>query len=141
MNYTRILALLIIAGTMATGTYSWGMEAERVASVMPNHLPSNEDTQVILDELWKLPPKLKNKIILLSLDDSLSCNFICSRILEGPIQYSNSVALSSDGTTALTGLKDSTARLVDVATGKQLYILPGHTGEVTSVALSPDGKT
>ncbi|MBM3994094.1 MAG: serine/threonine protein kinase, partial [Planctomycetes bacterium] len=50
----------------------------------------------------------------------------------------NSVALSADGKTALTGNGDKSARLWDIATGK-LKLLQ-HEREVWRVALSADGK-
>src|SRR5262249_18386207 len=51
------------------------------------------------------------------------------------------VAISPDGTTALTGAEDKTARLWDVATGKPLGPPLQHPGLVWSVAFSPDGRT
>jgi WD40 repeat protein/energy-coupling factor transporter ATP-binding protein EcfA2 len=50
-----------------------------------------------------------------------------------------SVALSPDGKTLVTGSNDSTAKLWDTATGKELATLKGHQKSITSVALSPDG--
>ena len=52
-----------------------------------------------------------------------------------------SVAFSHDGRTALTGSSDKTARLWDVATGKQLRSFEGHAAYILSVAFSPDGRT
>ncbi len=49
------------------------------------------------------------------------------------------VAFSPDGRLALTGSRDKTARLWDVATGKQIALLQ-HEGEVNTVAFSPDGR-
>src|SRR5450756_128800 len=52
-----------------------------------------------------------------------------------------SAALSPDGRTALTGSDDNTARLWDVASGRELRQLTGHTDPVYYVAFSPDGRT
>ena len=41
---------------------------------------------------------------------------------------------------SLSGGKDKTIKLWDAATGKELRSLEGHTGDVNSVAFSPDGK-
>jgi WD40 repeat protein len=40
----------------------------------------------------------------------------------------------------VTGSRDQTAKVWDAATGKELLILGGRTGAVSSVAWSPDGK-
>src|SRR5262249_9444672 len=51
-----------------------------------------------------------------------------------------SVAFSPDGKLALSGSKDRTLRLWDVATGEPIRALAGHQNWVTAVAFSPDGK-
>lgn len=50
-----------------------------------------------------------------------------------------SLSFSPDGHRIATGSYDKTARIWDVATGRQLRLLRGHTDRVTSVAFSPDG--
>ncbi len=52
-----------------------------------------------------------------------------------------SVAMSPDGKTALSGSRDHTLKLWDLATGREIREFKGHSEEVTSVAISPDGKT
>ena len=53
----------------------------------------------------------------------------------------NDVAISPDGKTVFCGRKDGTARLLDMATGKQLLCMtPKSAGSVQSVAFSPDGN-
>jgi WD40 repeat protein len=52
-----------------------------------------------------------------------------------------SFAFSQDGKTLVTGSKDRTLKLWNVATGRELRTLVGHMESVTSVAFSPDGKT
>jgi serine/threonine protein kinase len=50
------------------------------------------------------------------------------------------VALSADGQLALSGGKDGTLRLWDVASGKELRVLVGGGDEIRAVALSTDGR-
>jgi len=50
------------------------------------------------------------------------------------------VAFSLDGTKVATASTDDTARVWDVATGRQLQIFNGHTDSVNGVAFSPDGQ-
>jgi hypothetical protein len=52
-----------------------------------------------------------------------------------------SVALSRDGKTLVSGSRDKTIKVWDLATGKELRTLKGHQDLVRSVALSSDGKT
>lgn len=48
------------------------------------------------------------------------------------------VALSADGTKAAAALKDGTVKVFNQADGKELYVLKGHAGPVTQIALTPN---
>ena len=50
------------------------------------------------------------------------------------------LTFSPDGKQALIGKGDHTARLLDVASGKEVARFEGHTAAVNSVAFSPDGS-
>ena len=50
------------------------------------------------------------------------------------------LAFSSDGKQLLSGSKDRTLRLWDVARGKKVQTFVGHDNWVTAAALSADGK-
>ena len=56
--------------------------------------------------------------------------------------YTNAVVAFSPADELLAiGSADGRARLWDVRQGKELAVLPGHTGKVYSVVFSPDGRT
>ena len=48
---------------------------------------------------------------------------------------------SADGKAVVTASADKTARLWDVATGKELHVLRGHEDGVYRAEFSADGKT
>jgi WD40 repeat protein len=54
--------------------------------------------------------------------------------------YCWGLALSADGTRVIAGCHGQQAHVFDVATGKKVRSLLGHTAPVWGVALSPDGK-
>jgi energy-coupling factor transporter ATP-binding protein EcfA2 len=61
--------------------------------------------------------------------------------LKGHVAGVSSVAFSPDGKTLASGSDDSTVKLWDTRTGRELAPLKGHDSSVKSVAFSPDGKT
>ena len=58
----------------------------------------------------------------------------------GHAGFINATALSADGTLVVTGGADKTAKLWEMATGRELRTFQGHTGSVTSVAFTSDGR-
>src|SRR6202167_3943601 len=62
------------------------------------------------------------------------------QILTGHTGGVRSVAVTADGTTALSGGGDGTVRVWDLATGQLRATLTGHIS-VSSVATAPDGAT
>jgi WD40 repeat protein len=57
-----------------------------------------------------------------------------------PHHWVESVAFSPDGRLLASGSWDNTIKLWDVATGREVRTLTGHTDTVNSVAFSPDGR-
>lgn len=60
--------------------------------------------------------------------------------LAGHTRAVTSLALTLDGTKALSGAFDNTIRYWNLKTGECLTTLRGHLGSIRSVALSPDGR-
>jgi WD40 repeat protein/tRNA A-37 threonylcarbamoyl transferase component Bud32 len=58
----------------------------------------------------------------------------------GHRQPVNAVAVSPDGRLLLSGSNDKTARLWDLATGKEVRRFEGHPENILTVAFSPDGR-
>ncbi len=63
------------------------------------------------------------------------------RTFAGHADSVSSVAISPDGRTALSGSRDKTLKLWNLATGKEIRTFAGHANSVYSVAFSPDGRT
>ena len=61
--------------------------------------------------------------------------------LKGSAEAVLSIAWSADGKSLATGSQDRTARVWDVATGKELKSFKEHGDAVTRVCFSPDGKS
>ena len=59
--------------------------------------------------------------------------------LEGHTGAVYGVAVTPDGTRAVSASDDRTLRVWDLATGKSLASLEGHTNAVFGVAVTPDG--
>ncbi|MEO8893947.1 MAG: hypothetical protein ABI417_20870, partial [Coleofasciculaceae cyanobacterium] len=63
------------------------------------------------------------------------------RTLEGHSYCVDSVAISPDGQTIVSGSREATIKVWHLQTGELLKTLQGHSDSVTCVAISPDGQT
>lgn len=61
------------------------------------------------------------------------------RTLAGHANAVNTVAVTPDGLRAVSGSRDRTLMVWDLARGTEIRALPGHSAGVTLVALTPDG--
>ncbi|ONI88740.1 hypothetical protein ALI22I_17250 [Saccharothrix sp. ALI-22-I] len=60
--------------------------------------------------------------------------------LTGHTDIVTAVAVTPDGSRAVTGSQDATARVWDLATGRELHILTGHAAPVGAVAVTSDSS-
>lgn len=67
-----------------------------------------------------------------------STNVYGGVVIDGVV---TAVAISRDGKILAAGGTDKTIAVFDVATGRKLRALTGHTEPVSDIALSPDGRT
>ena len=63
------------------------------------------------------------------------------RTLVGHSDRVNAVAIAPDGKTAISASYDSTLKIWDTETGRELKTLTGNGYSVNAVAIAPDGKT
>lgn len=70
---------------------------------------------------------------------SESTVYVAKQLYERAGSYS--VAFSPDGRTLASGSGDYSIKLWDIASGRELRTLTGHSGIVNSVAFAPDGRT
>ncbi|MEG4861575.1 WD40 repeat domain-containing protein [Microcoleus sp. K1-B6] len=68
-------------------------------------------------------------------------NFSVVRTLTRHFDSVNSVAISPDGQTLVSGSRDKTIKIWQLSTGRELRTLTGHSNGVCSLAISPDGQT
>jgi WD40 repeat protein len=69
-----------------------------------------------------------------------SANVRLITTLSGHSSWVNSVTFSPDGQLLASGSGNSTIKLWDMETMKELRILKGHSADIRSVAFSPDGQ-
>lgn len=65
---------------------------------------------------------------------------VLERKLMGHRDWIWNIAISPDGTWAVSGSDDKTVRIWNLESGKCRMTLKGHAGDVSSVAITPDGK-
>ena len=157
-----LVAALVLA--LAAGWFGWSAEQAKDRAVAEtrkaqegeSHLLANVSRQAtargdaiggISLALQGLPRSLDrpdrplvNETVV-ALGTAMQAPYYTAKILRGHEQAVSSVAFSPDGRTIVSTSADHTARLWDVATGREIAILRGHEDVVMSAAFSPDGKT
>ncbi len=98
----------------------------------------NPDQSTLLAlKAWQIRPIGKAQALIRAALGDYSAQTVL-RGHEGPVW---SAQFAADGKTVVTAGQDETARLWDVASGKELQVLRGHKGRVTSAQFAADGKT
>src|SRR5205807_1384188 len=94
-----------------------------------------------LDALHKVTTPLESRLraeaILTAIENKLYGKEL---LLVGHDDIVWAVSVSADGKRVLTGSTDTTLRLWDADTGRELRVFEGHTCMVRGAALSADGK-
>jgi WD40 repeat protein len=151
-----IIAMIVVLALAAVGAgagWAAARSGERVASNQAAHRLDIEVSDEVASRsealgesdpalarllsiaAWRISPTDQARYAMLT-----AAAWPATGILTGLTYGAASVAFSPDGKTLASGSYDDTIRLWDVATGRTIRILTGHTG-VYTVAFSPDGKT
>ncbi len=107
-----------------------------------NLTTTNQNAKLALNKSKSLLD-ITNKLLSKKDIDTLvqSFNFTPFVRENGHSMLVESVAISPDGKTIVSGSKDDTIKIWDIQSGECLNTLEGHSSLVSSVAISPDGKT
>jgi len=68
-------------------------------------------------------------------------NISIAHNLKGHSSYVNTLAISPDGQTLVSGSADKTIKIWNLSTGQEIRTLTGHSNPVNSIVISPDGQT
>jgi WD40 repeat protein len=120
------IGVLLVATAMGLGAgrlYSLTQDAQPPAKQQPQAATAQAPANPVAQGKSPAPGKEKGTIV------------------RAPDSYTLAVALAPDGTVLARGGHDATVDLWEVASGKKLHTLRGHTVPILRLAFSPDGKT
>jgi WD40 repeat protein/serine/threonine protein kinase len=93
-----------------------------------------------VEKIQQSDHRIEDKDFLCAFNDPNRPEGRLLRVFEGHTNGVYSVVFSPDGSYVLSGSKEETLRLWEVASGRELRVFKGHTKGITSVAISPDGR-
>lgn len=125
----------------------WQVAGQRREQILPNH-QGGVDSVAFTPDNKLLATGIGERVSDLSFDDTVRLWDGVDLVQQfggekedviGCSLFKNSVAFSPDGSVLAAGSHDFTIHLWDVAVGKALRTLAGHTDGVFNVAFAPDG--
>jgi WD40 repeat protein len=127
----------LLAAVVGTSVEIWESKTGRAVKSLP--LPGNHTTNFAVsfspNGHW-LAAGSDNRIALWD-----ASNWRQKPILGGQVlDQIRPLARAASGKTLALGSSDHTVRLWDLAAGQQMHVLTGHTGMITTVAMSPDSR-
>jgi tetratricopeptide (TPR) repeat protein len=158
----RLLGMLVVVSLLMVGVgiYAWTARAQAVAARQTaerqarlsfsrelaaaaiKNLDIDPERGVLLALHATSVTYSVNKSVTLEAEDALHRAMQASRVritLSGHTNTVSGVAFSPDGTRLATASSDTTAKVWDASSGREMLTLSGHTNELSGVAFSPDG--
>ncbi len=138
--------------TKSSDLKSWAVNSKLFFNLDFHHdaiMEAMKASQLLSKTWWKksIPNDIQQEVKA-ALFDVVSDSIFVKHTLKGHENWVNSVVFSPDGKTIASASNDTTVKIWDVATGKEIQTLPsersankGHENSVNSVVFSPDGKT
>ncbi|MBD2744233.1 hypothetical protein [Coleofasciculus sp. FACHB-1120] len=105
----------------------------------PSATPKTSIHQIPLPKTKFTKPKIAPR--LTKIESQTPQGWKCVHTLKEHSAAVNSIAISSDNQTIVSGSDDRTVTLWNLKTGKKFFNFFGQGQEVSSVAISPDGQT
>lgn len=129
---------LKLSRALEQGVYVLAQDPTQLATQLLGRLLCDDSREI--QKLVTQASKQRRGPRLLPLTASLRQEDTLLYTLVGHTEGVTGVALTPDGSRAISYSSDNTLRVWDLARGQELRTLTGHTGEVTGVAVTPDSS-